>query len=91
MLLRLIIFLLLVYVFSKVFKKLFQKHGYIKSHHIDSNIFGGKNAKPVDEMVQDPICKVYIPKRDAITTVQSGTTYYFCSRECLSKFNTDNA
>ena len=86
---RLIIFLILVYFFSKVLQKLFQKPGQGKRG--TSVFFGNHNAGPVDEMVQDPVCKVYIPKRDALQAVRSGTTYYFCGRECLEKFNAEKA
>jgi YHS domain-containing protein len=40
-----------------------------------------------DEMVQDPVCKVYLPKRQAkVLNVPKGTNYYFCSAECRKKF-----
>jgi Cu+-exporting ATPase len=40
-------------------------------------------------MVQDPVCKVYVPKTNSLTTVRSGATYYFCSKECLEKFKSE--
>jgi YHS domain-containing protein len=86
---RLIIFLILVYFFSKVLKKLFLKLSQGKSRINTSTLFGNHSTRSVDEMVQDPVCKVYVPKRDALTAVRSGTTYYFCSRECLEKFDAD--
>ncbi|OGP49861.1 MAG: hypothetical protein A2Y79_02650 [Deltaproteobacteria bacterium RBG_13_43_22] len=40
-----------------------------------------------DEMVQDPVCKVYLPKRQALALNGSnGTLYYFCSTHCREKF-----
>lgn len=39
-----------------------------------------------DEMVIDPACQVYIPKREAITAQVRGETVYFCSRECMKKY-----
>jgi YHS domain-containing protein len=41
----------------------------------------GKN-----HMVQDPICKVFVPRGTAITETIGGQTYYFCSRSCAHKF-----
>jgi YHS domain-containing protein len=35
-----------------------------------------------DEMVLDPQCQSYIPKREAIEAAGS----YFCSRECAERF-----
>ncbi len=40
----------------------------------------------IDEMVQDPNCKTYIPKRDAIRRTVAGREYFFCSKECADKF-----
>jgi YHS domain-containing protein len=40
----------------------------------------------IDEMVQDPQCKTYVPKRDARRKVINGAEHYFCSRECEEKF-----
>ena len=89
MLIRLIIFFILVYFFSKILKKLFVKLGSGKSRINSSTLFGSYNTRPVNVMVQDPVCKVYFPKRDTLTVVRSGTTYYFCSKECLEKFDAD--
>lgn len=41
----------------------------------------GKN-----HMVQDPVCKVFVPRGVAITEDIGGQTYYFCSRSCAHKF-----
>jgi YHS domain-containing protein len=40
-----------------------------------------------DEMVIDPHCHVYIPKREAITAKIAGKTVYFCSKECKEKYS----
>ena len=37
-------------------------------------------------MVKDEICNTYIPKEEAIREVRGGREYFFCSRECRSKF-----
>jgi YHS domain-containing protein len=40
-----------------------------------------------DEMVQDPVCKVYLPKRQAkVLNSTGGINYYFCSTQCREKF-----
>jgi YHS domain-containing protein len=40
-----------------------------------------------DEMVQDPVCKVYLPKRQAkVLNGPKGIIYYFCSTQCREKF-----
>ena len=39
-----------------------------------------------DEMVQDPVCRVFVPRGIAVTEDIGGQTYYFCSRSCAHKF-----
>lgn len=39
-----------------------------------------------EELVQDPSCQTYIPKRTALKKRIKGKTYYFCTKECLKKF-----
>ncbi len=44
-----------------------------------------EETKP-EELVQDPCCQTYIPKRSAIRKRVSGKDYYFCKQECLKNF-----
>ena len=37
-------------------------------------------------MVQDPVCKAYIPSGSAKSEKIGGQQYYFCSDECAEKF-----
>jgi uncharacterized protein len=39
-----------------------------------------------EELVQDPYCQTYIPKRTAIKKRVRGENYHFCSKGCLRKF-----
>jgi YHS domain-containing protein len=39
-----------------------------------------------EELVQDPYCQTYIPKRSAIRKRLAGKNYYFCKQECVEKF-----
>lgn len=49
---------------------------------------GGESAGqlPSEELVQDPVCGVYIPKSDAIKVKKHGEVFYFCGKECRRKF-----
>ncbi len=40
----------------------------------------------IGEMVQDPICKVYIPMDQAYRKRIKGKDYFFCSKECAEIF-----
>ncbi|MGQ9499791.1 MAG: hypothetical protein ACUVQ6_05485 [Dissulfurimicrobium sp.] len=39
-----------------------------------------------DELVRDPVCGVFVPKRQAIVLVMDGKTHYFCSKRCREEF-----
>ncbi len=39
-----------------------------------------------DVLVQDPVCKTYVPKSQALHETKDGKTYYFCSEECRKRF-----
>ena len=44
-------------------------------------------AEIQDEMVQDPFCKTYVPKRVALEGNRSdGQKEYFCSAECRDNY-----
>lgn len=49
----------------------------------------GMNQPPPpihDELVKDPVCGVFVPKRQAIALMMDGKTYYFCSERCRKEF-----
>lgn len=39
-----------------------------------------------NDMVQDPVCKMYVPRGSAVTADIGGQTYHFCSRDCAETF-----
>ncbi len=39
-----------------------------------------------DVLVQDPFCKSYVPKGQALSLKHGGETLYFCSPECKERF-----
>jgi len=39
-----------------------------------------------EELVRDPYCQTYIPKRSAVKKKIAGRDYYFCNTECLKRF-----
>ena len=40
----------------------------------------------IDEMVQDPQCNTYVPRRQAKRKSIGGQEHFFCSNECAEKF-----
>jgi uncharacterized protein len=39
-----------------------------------------------DEMVQDPQCGTYLPRREAFVDRRGGQDLFFCSRECRDAY-----
>ena len=72
-----IIFAILAYLFYRILKIVFSP-----SKKIETSESGGV----IDEMVQDPFCKTYIPRRESVRRVIQGQDYFFCSIECAEKF-----
>lgn len=63
-------------------------YNLIKSFFAPKNIPLKKdNLKIDDEMVQDPNCGVYIPKKETIEKKVKGVKYFFCSKECFEEFS----
>lgn len=65
---------------------------------------GGRKKKPVssgktsqgsgeigvhDQLVEDPVCHIYLPKRQALVLHESDTSVFFCSEQCR-KIYSDN-
>jgi YHS domain-containing protein len=46
------------------------------------------NATPPkgEDLVQDPLCKTYVPKSQAYIKEIEGRQQYFCSQECCEKY-----
>lgn len=78
--LRLIIFLLLLYVAYRLIRLMLGG----KKRPDRPSYAGG--PRQINEMVQDPVCKVYVPKKEALYLEHAGAGYYFCSRTCREEF-----
>ena len=74
---RFIIYIVLAYVAYRVLKAVIRPK---------DRIYRSENGGVIDEMVQDPQCKMYIPRREAIEKAVDGRTYHFCSDACATKF-----
>ena len=74
---RLLIWLLLGYIGFRIIKTLTAPKKPLSS---SSTRHSGEDT------VQDPICKMYLAKEDAIVGTLDGTRHYFCSMDCLEKF-----
>jgi uncharacterized protein len=79
--LRLFILAILLYILYRLIKGSFKQRG---------KIFKGRRDGVIDEMVQDPYCKIYVPRRQAVRRVMGGSEIFFCSKECADRFEVEN-
>ncbi len=65
--------------------KLVQK---IASQFFSREIPGSRPQPEVaaDELVQDPVCKIFVPRRNALKAHKNGEDFFFCSEGCRKKF-----
>jgi uncharacterized protein len=79
---RYIITLLLIYLMYRLVRSiLFPRQ---KSTRFPQQ--GPSANQAIDEMVKDPVCGVYVPKRDALRVSSGGETLYFCSPKCRERY-----
>jgi YHS domain-containing protein len=80
-LIRLIIFIIVVYFAYRGFRSwMRQQFG------ADQTVSTESHPEIDDEMVQDPYCKTYVPKRDGLRTRVGGEVLYFCSETCRDRY-----
>ena len=77
-LIRLIIFIFLIYILYSLVKRVFSAGSKISGREPPSGV--------ISEMVQDPFCKTYIPRNEAYRDIVGGEEILFCSRECAEKY-----
>ncbi len=49
----------------------------------------GQNEEQ-DQMIEDPVCHIFVPKRIAVIETIRGQEYCFCSQECSVKFRSEH-
>lgn len=79
-LIRFLIFLVLGYIGYRVLRRFISGTGRIPESRKDGVI---------DDMVQDPVCGTYIPRKSAygVRTSPDGKESFFCSRECIQTYD----
>jgi len=75
--LRYIYLIIIGYLIYRLFKGLLNQ---------DNKTEANLKADVIDEMIQDPVCKTYIPRRESFRRTFGGKEIFFCSRECADKF-----
>ncbi len=68
---------LLYYLVRRAIRNYGQETGVAKS---------GEGQESGKQMVQDPVCRVFVPRENAVSETIGGQTYFFCSRSCAAAF-----
>lgn len=79
---RFLILLILIYLLYRSVKSWISS-----SQQSGTRAFSNKTTDVVNEMVKDPVCGIYFPKRDGIHLKVKGKYVYFCSIKCRDIFN----
>jgi len=74
---RLIIIVVALYVLYRVIK------GFIRGK---PDPVKSPRAEVMDELVQDPVCEIYVPRSSSVKRTIRGQIYCFCSEECAKRF-----
>lgn len=75
---RLLIWLLFIYIGFRVVKSLTAPK--------DANPGVGAGRDDAEVTHRDPVCGVYVAEDDAVVGTLDGERHYFCSMNCLEKF-----
>ena len=75
---RFLLFILLLFFLYTILRYL------IKGVLVYRKILGGESGP--EELVQDPYCQTYIPRRTAVRKRIAGRMLYFCNQECLTNY-----
>lgn len=76
---RFLIYLVLAYVAYRVLKSFLGSGKKVQERRESS-------SQVIDEMIQDPYCKTYIPRREAVERIIEGKPIFFCSDQCASRY-----
>jgi len=78
---RLLILLGLIYLCYRALRSWMIQSG------LSQNTVSGDTTQQIDdEMIKDPVCDLYFPKKDGVRLKSEGKDYYFCSSDCRDKF-----
>lgn len=83
MILRIILLLIFAYFGIKTILAVAR---YLKRPDEEPQVTGATRRTPINEMIQDPVCGMYVPMNEALSHRGPKGTVYFCSEECKKKF-----
>jgi YHS domain-containing protein len=89
---RFLVILFLVYVGIRALKALVNPSGRGRRGVHGGGAHGtsaGGDLPVTDEMLKDPHCGIYFPRKEGVPLNRDGETLYFCSTRCRDAFQQD--
>jgi YHS domain-containing protein len=81
---RFFVFIILIYLLYKVIKTVGQsKPEKNENYQFKASPVGG------EDLVEDLVCHTYVPMSQAVKKEISGRDYYFCSKLCSEKYESE--
>lgn len=77
-----------ILIYAAFIYMMFRRGGCCGGHSHAGHNHTGENSTV--EMVQDPVCGMYVNPDKAIKGYYNGKTYYFCSDSCKSSYEREN-
>lgn len=84
----LIIFLLIVLYF--LLRQMFRGFNSPTRDGRSISAGGAERDEEQDQMIEDPVCHTFVPKRIAVIEEMGGRTYCFCSKKCAVTFRSQH-
>jgi len=84
-LIRVLIIIVLFYLIYRVLKSL-MKPTRLNRFKRPKSIRGTESDLDSEELIRDPNCGIYLPRKQGIAALIGGRVSYFCSQECKQQY-----
>jgi len=87
---RLFLIILLLVVLYFLLRQMFRGFRSANRDIRGKSTDGTNRQEELDEMIEDPVCHTFVPKRIAVIEEMGGREYCFCSKECAVTFRSQH-
>jgi YHS domain-containing protein len=81
---RLLLLAILLLLIARAFWRLMD--GILEAAGVTQRKRGGSPNASAVKLVRDPVCGTFVAPSTSLSLTSGGSTHYFCSEECRSKF-----
>lgn len=86
---RLILIVLLLAILYFLLRQMFRGFKTPIRNHREKSA-ARVNDEEQDQMIEDPVCHIFVPKRIGVIETIGGREYCFCSQECAVRFRKEH-